>query len=106
MMSQTLMMRHVVMAIGVCFWLALPVGASAQILVPPPPAMPPPPAPPPPKIEVPAVPQLDAAPKQPSARLQPRGSFGDRVVRCLDDGAAASLNSGDRASYSRSCANQ
>lgn len=106
MMSQTLMMRHVVMAIGVCFWLALPVGASAQILVPPPTAMPPPPAPPPPKIEVPVVPQLDAPPQRPSARLQKRGSFGDRVSKCLDDGAAAGWDPADRATHSRACANQ
>lgn len=68
---------------------------------------PPPPAPPPPpKIEVPAVPQMDALPAQSSVSVSPRGSFGDRISRCLDEGAAAGLNQSERATYSRACANQ
>jgi hypothetical protein len=67
---------------------------------------PPPPAPlPPPKIEVPVVPQMDAPPSQP---VQPsgRGSFSDRINNCLDQGAASGLGPGERAEYSRSCANR
>jgi hypothetical protein len=64
-----------------------------------------PPPPPPPRIEVPVVPQLDAMPSQPNVQPQ-RRSFGDRITDCLQDGAAAGLNSGDRATYSRSCANR
>jgi hypothetical protein len=32
-------------------------------------------------------------------------SFGDRVTPCLHEGAAAGLGPGDRAAYSRGCAN-
>ena len=82
--------------------------ASAQLIAPgmTPPIIPTPPPPPPPKIEVPPVPKLDAPPQQPSVRRSHRRSFGDRVIDCLHDGAAAGLNSGDRAAYSRACANQ
>lgn len=66
----------------------------------------PPPPPPPPKIEVPAVPKLDAPPQQPKVRGSRRGSFGDRVIDCLHQGAAAGMTSGERAAYSRACANQ
>jgi hypothetical protein len=90
--------------------LALVAGnvASAQFL---PPGgsqfNPPPPAPPPPpKIEVPAIPQMDAPLPQPSVEASPRGSFGDRISRCLDEAAAAGLGPNARAQYSRSCANQ
>ncbi len=70
------------------------------------PSNPPPPAPPPPpKIEVPAIPQLDAPPRSNLAPPQ-RKSFGDRVTKCLEQGAAAGLNANDRAAYSRACANQ
>ena len=62
--------------------------------------------PPPPRIEVPAIPKMDAPPSQPRVQFAPRGSFGDRISRCLSDGAAAGLNQADRAAYSRSCANQ
>jgi hypothetical protein len=82
--------------------------ASAQQMIPPGASQfsPPPPAPPPsPKIEVPVVPQLGAPPRQ-NFQAAPRASFGDRVETCLDEGAAAGLNPGDRAAYSRSCANQ
>jgi hypothetical protein len=48
---------------------------------------------------------LDAPPSY-DYRPAPRPSFGDRVARCLDEGAAAGLGPADRAAYSRSCANQ
>src|SRR6266480_2718558 len=66
---------------------------------------PPPPPPPPPKIEVPKVPQMDA-PLSYDYRPAPRPSFSDRVVRCLDEAAAAGLKPSRRAAYSRSCANR
>ncbi|WP_320109729.1 hypothetical protein [Rhodopseudomonas sp. P2A-2r] len=82
--------------------------ASAQILppgggmlAPPPPAPPPPPA-----VTVPVVPQLDSTPASPKAGIESRGSFGDRVTGCLQDGAAAGLGPNERAAYSRSCANR
>ena len=77
----------------------LPPGAS-QFSPPPPPPLPPP------KIEVPVVPQMDAPPSQPTVAPSSRGSFGDRINSCLDEGAAAGLPPGERAAYSRSCANR
>jgi hypothetical protein len=82
--------------------------ASAQMLPPGasqfnPPPLPPPP---PPKIEVPVVPQMDAPPSQPTVLPAERGSFGDRINSCLDEAAAAGLGPGERAAYSRSCANR
>ncbi|ABD88942.1 hypothetical protein [Rhodopseudomonas palustris] len=84
------------------------LGGVAQAQIPPGAAVlspPPPPAPPPPKIEVPVVPQLDAAPSRPTAPVA-RRSFHDRVVDCLDEGAAAGLGPNQRAAYSRACANR
>jgi hypothetical protein len=82
--------------------------ASAQMLPPgasqfnPPPLAPPPP----PKIEVPVVPQIDAPPSLPTVQPSERSSFGDRINSCLDEGAAAGLGPGERAAYSRGCANR
>jgi hypothetical protein len=61
--------------------------------------------PPPPRIEVPPIPKLDVV-TQPSLRPAPRTSFGDRISRCLDEGAAFGLTQAGRAAYSRACANQ
>lgn len=88
--------------------LAIGDGASAQFL---PPGgsqfnPPPPPPPPPPRIEVPVVPQMDVPLPLPSVQASPRGSFSDRIIKCLDDAAAAGLGPNARASYSRACANQ
>jgi hypothetical protein len=80
--------------------------ASAQILPPGASQFNPPPLPPPPKIEVPVVPQMDAPPSQPTVQPSERSSFGDRINSCLDEGAAAGLGPGERAEYSRSCANR
>jgi hypothetical protein len=104
------MNRISIVTLCVCVALPLVSGdiASAQFL--PPGASqfnpPPPPPPPPPKIEVPVVPQIDAPPSQPAVQPSPRGSFSDRINNCLDEGAAAGLGPGDRAEYSRSCANR
>jgi hypothetical protein len=84
---------------GVATAQILPPGGGT--LAPPPPAPPPPPA-----ITVPVVPQLDSMPASPKARIEQRGSFGDRVTGCLQDGAAAGLGPNERAAYSRSCANR
>jgi hypothetical protein len=83
-------------------------GAASAQMIPPGTSQfsPPPPAPPPPpKIEVPVVPQMDAPPRQ-SYAPAPRPSFSDRITKCLDDGAASGLGPNQRATYSRSCANQ
>lgn len=83
------------------------------------PTAPPPPSPPP--ITIPAVPQMNSPPRfelqnttpsrvdgdvyvAPKARAQKRNSFGERMQRCLDEGAALGLGPNERAAYSRSCA--
>src|ERR1700754_2918928 len=82
--------------------------AHAQMLPPGASQFSPPPLPPlpPPKIEVPVVPQMDAPPSQPIVAPSGRGSFGDRINTCLDQGAASGLGPNERAAYSRACANQ
>ena len=109
--------------------LSLTTLAHAQIIGPPgtQPVIPfptAPPPPPPPRIEVPPVPQMASPPPfalqnttpgvvqpnapRPKARLKParRESYGDRIARCLDEGAAWGLGPNERAAYSRSCANR
>ncbi|HEY4204176.1 MAG TPA: hypothetical protein VGM35_04085 [Xanthobacteraceae bacterium] len=95
-----------------CAALTLPVltvgpSAVAQLLGPnvAPSNPPPPPPPPPPRMDVPVVPQMDAPPRA-NLKAPPRKSFGHRVTKCLEDGAAAGLDPADRAAYSRACANQ
>ena len=83
--------------------------ASAQQLLPPGASQfnPPPPAPPPPpSMAVPVVPRMDEPVAQPEVRPSSRGSFSDRISTCLDEGAASGLGAGERAAWSRSCANQ
>ena len=93
-----------------------PGGMQPVIPLPPPPA-----PPPPPPITVPQVPQMnspppfalqnttpgrvtqDTPPKQVLKRER-RPSFGERIMRCLDDSAAWGLNPNERAAYARSCA--
>jgi len=63
------------------------------------------PPPPTPNVLVPVTPMFGPRP-QPNYAPAPRPSFSDRVVRCLQDGAAAGLGPGARAAYSSACANQ
>jgi hypothetical protein len=65
-----------------------------------------PPPPPPPRIEVPVVRQMDAPPSQPRVQASGRGSFSDRISRCLDEAAANGIRASRRAAYSRACANR
>ena len=68
---------------------------------------PPPPPLPGPDIQVPEIPKMGVPSRQiGGGRNVPRGSFSDRIVRCLDEAAAAGLGPADRAAYSRACANQ
>jgi hypothetical protein len=103
-----------------------PVLAMAQIPPQQPPSIlpPPPPPPPPPKIEVPPVPKMDSpppfelqntrpgrvrtdtVPETPRVRGTRRSSFGERVSRCLEEGAAMGLGPNERSEYSRACANR
>jgi hypothetical protein len=81
--------------------------ASAQLLPPgtSPLSAPLPPPLPQPKIAPPVIPQMDAPVRQ-SYAPAPRPSFSDRISGCLDQAAASGMGPGDRATYSRSCANQ
>jgi hypothetical protein len=103
----SLMKRLLILTCTVIWTLA--AGSALAQSIPPggsiynPPVTPPPPSP---KIEVPTIPTIGAAPSQPRVQSAPRGSFSDRISRCLDDGAAAGLNQSDRSAYSRSCANR
>jgi hypothetical protein len=63
--------------------------------------LPPPPAP---YVPVPVTPMFGPRPQQ-NYVTSPRPSFSDRVVRCLQDGAAAGLGANARAAYSSACAN-
>ncbi len=103
-----------------------PALAMAQIPPQQPPSIlpPPPPPPPPPKIEVPPVPKMDSpppfelqntrpgrvrtdtVPETPRVRGTRRSSFGERVSRCLEEGAAMGLGPNERSEYSRACANR
>ena len=52
------------------------------------------------------VPKMDALPRQSYVPAAPAPSFGDRITTCLTDAAAAGVGPGDRAEYSRNCANR
>jgi hypothetical protein len=65
--------------------------------------LPPPPTPNPP---VPVTPMFGPRPQPNYVPSAPPPSFHDRVVRCLQQGAAAGLGPSARAAYSSACANQ
>jgi hypothetical protein len=102
-------MKRLSMLMGAVVWGLVAVSAvSAQQIIPPGGSQfnpPPPPPPPPPKIEAPVIPQLDAPPRQ-TFQAAPHRSFSDRINDCLDEAAAAGLSPGQRAAYSRACANR
>jgi hypothetical protein len=83
-------------------------GAAAQQIIspggsqfqPPSPTLPPPVAP------VPVTPMFGPRPQPNYVPASPPPSFSDRVVRCLQQGAANGLGPNERAAYSRACANQ
>jgi len=89
---------------------ALLQASSAMAQVPPgtTPLSPPlPPPPPPPKIEVPKIPKMDELPSRNYVKPSTgNSSFGDRVSKCLEDGAAAGMGPNERSTYSRNCANR
>ncbi|WP_213772793.1 hypothetical protein [Bradyrhizobium sp. dw_78] len=102
-------MKRLSLSIAVAVWMLVSGAAFGQQMIPPGWSRfsPPPPAPPPsPRIEVPAIPHFDAPPRQPQIRSSRRGSFSDRISRCLDDAAAAGLGPNARTAYSRACANR
>jgi hypothetical protein len=89
---------------------ALLLATSAAAQVPPgtnslSPPLPPPP--PPPRIEVPKIPQMDELPSRNYVKpSRDNNSFGDRITKCLDEGAATGLGPTERSTYSRNCANR
>jgi len=62
------------------------------------------PPPPSPYVPVPVTPMFGPRPQPNHVPASPP-SFSDRVVRCLQDGAAAGLGPSARAAYSSACAN-
>jgi hypothetical protein len=62
--------------------------------------------PPTPNVPVPVTPMFGPRPQQNYVPASPPPSFSDRVVRCLQQGAAAGLGPNARAAYSSACANQ
>jgi hypothetical protein len=72
---------------------------GSQVIVPPPPL-------PPPVPQIPVTPMFGPRPQPNYVPASPPPSFSDRVVRCLQQGAAAGLGPNERATYSRSCASQ
>jgi hypothetical protein len=108
-MSSMTRIRIAAFCIGAVMAALIAVNAASAQFLPPGASQfnpPPPPPPPPPKIDVPVVPQMDAPPSPPTVRPSGPGSFSDRINNCLDEGAAAGMTPGERAAYSRSCANQ
>lgn len=102
-------MRRSSTLVGALLWTLTAVSTASAQLIPPggsrfDPPLPPPP--PPPKIQVPAIPKVDTPLPVPQVQGLQRGSFGDRIRKCLDDAAAAGLGPNERAAYSRGCANQ
>jgi hypothetical protein len=93
---------------AIAFCLVVTVPALAQDFSSPPLNIlpPPPPPPPPPKIEVPKIPEMGEISSPPSVSLPQRGSFSDRITRCIQEGAAAGLGPNERSAYSAACANQ
>jgi hypothetical protein len=66
-----------------------------------------PPPPPPPSMAVPKIPKMDELPSRNYVKPSTgNDSFGSRVTKCLDDGAAAGLGPNERSAYSRNCANR
>ena len=63
-----------------------------------------PPPLPPPKMDIPKIPKMDELPSRNYAAFGREPSFGDRVTKCLDDGAAAGMGPNERSTYSRNCA--
>lgn len=64
----------------------------------------------PPKFELgntsPSLIEQNPRPQQNLKPLSQQKSFGQRVTRCLDEGAALGLGPGERSAYSRACAQQ
>jgi len=104
------MIRSLAMISGLALTLALfAVGAAAQqvIISPGGSQFQPPPLPPPtPNVPVPVTPMFGPRPQQNYVPASPPPSFSDRVVGCLQQGAAAGLGPNERAAYSRACANR
>ncbi|MDO9059659.1 MAG: hypothetical protein Q7U92_11670 [Bradyrhizobium sp.] len=101
-------MKRSSILMGAVLWALMAVSTASAQFIPPGGSQfnPPPPPPPPPKIEVTVVPQMDATLPVPQVQGLQRGSFGDRIGKCLEDGAAAGLGPSERSAYSRACANR
>ena len=87
--------------------LAIALPASAQDPTFPQPNLYAPPLPPipPPKLEIPKIPKMGEVASPPGVKMPQRGSFSDRVSRCIDEGAAWGLGPNEGSAYARACAN-
>ncbi len=94
------------MVSGLALALFVTGAAAQQISIPPGGQFQPLPPPPTPNVLVPVTPMFGPRPQQNYVPTSPRPSFHDRVVRCLQEGAAAGLGPSARAAYSGACANQ
>jgi len=100
------MTRSLAMLSGLALALLVTSAAAQQALIPPGGQFHPLPPPPTPNVPVPVTPMFGPRPQQNYVPATPPPSFSDRVVRCLQQGAAAGLGPGARAAYSGACANQ
>jgi hypothetical protein len=87
------MTRSLAMASGLALALFVASAAAQQIPVSPggSPQFHPLPPPPAPYVPIPVTPMFGPRPQQNNVPTSPPPSFSDRVVRCLQDGAAAGL---------------
>ena len=106
--DMTAIMKHLLTSLAVTLVVAIGTAAASAQIVPqvsnPVPV--PQPPPPPPSLAVPQVPKMDAPPAPAPGPRPERRSFNQRVQDCQTDTTASRLDSGDRAAYSRACANQ
>jgi hypothetical protein len=100
------MARSLAMLSGLVLVLFVASAAAQQAFISPGGQFHPLPPPPTPNVPVPVTPMFGPRPEQNYVPTSPRPSFSDRVVRCLQDGAAAGLGPNARAAYSSACANQ
>jgi len=102
------MTRSLAMLSGLALALALFMASAAaqQAFIPPGGQFHPLPPPPTPNPPVPVTPMFGPRPQPNYVPSAPPPSFHDRVVRCLQQGAAAGLGPSARAAYSSACANQ
>jgi len=100
------MTRSLALLSGLALALFVASATAQQVFISPGGQFHPLPPPPTPNVPVPVTPMFGPRPQQNYVRASPPPSFSDRVVRCLQQGAAGGLGPNARAAYSSACANQ